>query len=399
MAPAPRVLIAGGGIAGLAAAVALARVGIGSVVLERRSEFSDAGAGIQIGPNGVHVLDALGVRAAVADRAGRPDAIEVREGRTGRILSRLPLGAWVEDRHGAPYLTVHRRDLQSALVQAAAAAAPVALRLSANVVDISRPGDAIAIDCSNGERLEGEALIGADGVFSLVRKHVEAGAFRQPAFAGRTAARTVVAAERFARHLASNTTGVWLAPGAHVVHYPVRSGREVAVVVVREEDWSERDWSGEVDRDALMDSLKGFAPELRHALSEAGEWRRWALFSAPKLKRWVSGRIALLGDAAHPVLPFLAQGGCLALEDAVVLAAAVAAAPGNLPAALRAFEDARRDRATAVARASEHNGRIYHLGGMAARMRDLAIAKLPPARILARYDWLYGWRPPRLTPP
>ena len=394
MDPAAPFLIAGGGIAGLATGLALAKCGLAAHILERRPEPSEAGAGIQIGPNGVHALAALGVLDDLLPLAGRPHAIRVRDGASGRLLQELPLGAWIEARHGAPYLVAHRRDLQAALLAGVAREPRISLTYGCEIVALEPGTDSVKAIAADGRTIEGIALIGADGAFSNVRWQMTPG--HGPRFTHRTAARAVLDASRATLLVDAGTTGVWLSPGAHVVHYPVRAGREIAIVVVLSEDWQERGWSTAIDRDTVARALAPFAAGLRDVLVEAPDWRRWALFDAEPLAHLSEGRIVLAGDAAHPVLPFLAQGGCLALEDALALAAAVQAAPGDIPAAFRAYEHARKDRAAAIMRGARRNGRIYHLDGIARVARDLTLRLAPPERVMAHYDWIYGWRPPTL---
>ena len=225
---------------------------------------------------------------------------------------------------------------------------------------------------------------------SVVRNQLHPGL--EPRFSGQTAARAVLPAASVAGDLDTSVTGVWLAPDAHVVHYPVRAGNEIAVVVIRVERWQQSGWSAPVSRDELLASIKGFAPRLGRALGQAPEWRRWALLEAPPLPTWSAGPVTLIGDAAHPVLPFLAQGGSLALEDAVTLAAAIAATPDDLASAFRDHAQSRLPRTTAIAAKARRNGRIYHLGRPAASMRNLGLRLLPTKRLMASYDWIYGWR-------
>jgi salicylate hydroxylase len=176
------------------------------------------------------------------------------------------------------------------------------------------------------------------------------------------------------------------------VHYPVRAGREIAVVVILDEDWQEEDWSAPADIAKLQEALARFAPALREGLAAARDWRRWALFDGDQLDTWSRGRVTLLGDAAHPLLPFLAQGGSLALEDAVTLAEALAEAGDHVEGALATYEKARRMRTARVMAAARRNGRVYHLSGVAALARNAALRILPPERIIMGYDWIYGWR-------
>ena len=395
MSSQPPILIAGGGIAGLSLALGLARRGFGSHIVERRDAFSESGAGIQISPNGVRALDVLGIRAALEPLAGRPREILVYAGASGRILQRLPLGDWIEARHGAPYLVAHRRDLQTALLDAVRREPSIHVTTGFDISGFRETGQSMRLHDAIGDAIEGRALVGADGIFSVVRQQIHPD--RGPRFAGRTAARAVIPAERVQGLIDPSRTGVWLAPASHVVHYPVRGGREIAVVVIRTEIWAddptELGWSAPLSREALLAAVVTYAPRLRQFLALAPEWRRWALFEAPPLPAQGLGGTTLIGDAAHPVLPFLAQGGALALEDAVTLACLVAEHGADITGAFRAHERLRRPRTTAIATAARRNGQIYHLGGIPAGVRDIGLSLLPARRIMAGYDWIYGWRP------
>ncbi|MFN3743171.1 MAG: FAD-dependent monooxygenase [Hyphomicrobiaceae bacterium] len=395
MAHAEPVLIAGGGIAGLATALALAQRGIRSHVLEQRERFSEAGAGIQIGPNGVRVLSELGVAPHLAAHAGQPEEITVRQGASGRILARMPLGAWIEERHGAPYWVVHRRDLQAALLTRVHATPEITVRTGFAILDVADHSDHVRARTADGTTVVGPVLVGADGVRSRVR--AELAANLKLRFSGKAASRTLLSPDAAAPLGKPSAVGVWLAPGAHVVHYPVQGGAQIAVVAIVPDDRMTDDWAAPNDWAALAPHLAGFAPLLREVLATATEWRRWALVVADPLARLAKGRIALAGDAAHPVLPFLAQGGVMALEDAVVLADALATRPQDPAGALRAYATARQPRVNAIVATSRQNGRIFHLAGPAALARNLALATVPSARLMARYDWVYGWRPPVQT--
>jgi len=390
-------LIAGGGIGGLAAALALARIGWPSVVLERRTEWSEAGAGIQLSPNGVRTLELLGVADYLRPLAGRPCEITVRDAASARVLQCLPLGDWIAHRHGAPYWQVHRRDLQAALVARVAAEPLISVVHGFEAVSFAPECDGARLVAADDRTIAGSLLVGADGVFSRVRQQLLASA--EPRFSGRTAARTVIAAPADAEVsaiLSNAATGVWLAPGAHIVHYPVRAGREIAIVVVRTEPQSPRGWSEPVAEDEITGQLRHIAPAFAEALGRGHTWRRWALFELDPLPSWSKGPVTLLGDAAHPTLPFLAQGGTLALEDAATLAGCLASVSGSaaIPSALAAYETVRRDRSSRVVAAARRNGMIFHLSGPAAIARNLAMRTLSGERVMAGYDWVYGWRPP-----
>ncbi len=386
------VLIAGGGIGGLATALALARKGIAAHVLEQRPEFSAEGAGIQIGPNGTRILEALGLAEALRPHVGVPEAIAVRAGASGAELARLPLGRWIAERHGAPYWVVHRGDLHAVLAEAARMEPLVSLTTGAAVSEVAVADDAVAVASKTGETWTGRALIGADGLWSTVRAVTLPET--TPRFAGKCAARSVLALDQVAPALRHPEVGIWLFPDAHVVHYPVSGGAELAVVVIVADAHDDRDdWSAPVSPTWVCERLPPCAPSLRNLVTAAPTWRRWALNTLPPLPTWTLGPVALLGDAAHAIVPFLAQGGVLALEDAVVLADAVALSGHDIAGAMRSYEARRRPRALRVAKASAQNGRIYHLAGALARARDLVLRVSPPERVMARYDWLYGWHP------
>jgi|SRR5581483_7746447 len=388
--PAP-ILIAGGGIGGLALALGLAQAGRRSIVLEQRDAFTTAGAGIQLGPNGVRVLQRLGVADRLRPAVGVPEALDVFEGRTGRKLAALPLGTWIAARHGAPYWVAHRGDLHDALHGAASTEPAIALRTGFALASVTQGADGVEARSAGGDRVAGVALVGADGLWSCVRREVCPTA--SPTFVGSTATRTVIPAASAGR-LAASTVGLWLSPGANVVHYPVRAGAEIAVVVIAAEAWQGRDWDVDADREALLARIAGLHVGLTEPLAGAPSWRKWALYRLPPLPRWSVGRVALIGDAAHPMLPHLAQGGVLALEDAVVLADCLSAAPGDEAAAFLRYEAQRRARAARVQEMSRLNGRIYHLAGPLAWARNALLHLLPGERLMAGYDWLYGWQVP-----
>lgn len=391
------MLIAGGGIGGLATALALARRGRPSIILERRSEFSESGAGIQLGPNGVRVLRQLGVDGHLASAAAEPDALRACRGADGLPLSLMPLGRAIEARHGAPYWVAHRADLQKALLAAVAAEPLIAIRTGWDVTSVAQSSTGVAVSSRSGDRIEGPGLVAADGVWSALRRDV---LLAPPLPASRhTAARTVLDIGDVPARFRANEVGLWLAPSAHVVHYPVRAGRQVAVVVVVRDSWNGADWSSPAQVEEILAHTQAFAPELRHFLALSTHWRKWSLYEVPPLDQWSDRRVTLLGDAAHPPLPFLAQGGVMALEDAVTLADAVTTSREGVPAAFAGYERRRKPRIARLLAASAENGRIYHYAGMMSRLRDLAMRVVPPQRLLARYDWLYGWRPPQVEAP
>ena len=397
------ILVAGGGIGGLAAAIALAGIGRRVRVLEQRFEANEEGAGIQIGPNGVHALRQLGVDGRLEPHAGRPSAIVVMDGATGRSLTRLPLTPYMQTTHGAPYWVVGRADLHQALLSTARSLAGIEIVHGFRVDVIEGTGQGttagVRVRDQNGRLMEGAALVGADGLWSAVantwfRAH-------PPRFTGRTAARALLPVEGLAPLFGEPVTGLWLGPRAHLVHYPISGGPWDAgkvpmlnIVAIVEGGQSETEWGTPIEAAALLPAFDGWSKEVRDLVTRPGQWRRWSLMERAELSNWSDGPVTLVGDAAHPVPPFLAQGAVLALEDAVTLAGAVAAMPGDLAVAFRAYAAARRSRARLVAMASRRNGRIYHLTGMAATARNSALSWLPAERLIGGYAWLYGYRCP-----
>lgn len=385
------VLIAGGGIGGLATALALARRGIAAHVLEQRADFAAEGAGIQIGPNGTRILQSLGLADALQPHVGVPETITVRAGKSGAELVRLPLGRWIAERHGAPYWVAHRGDLHAVLLEAVRAQPYVQLSTGTAVTEVAMRDDAVAVASPGGDAWTGRALVGADGLWSSVRTAVAPGHAPQPA--GKSAARSLIPLSDAPRALQTADVGIWLFSDAHVVHYPVSGGTALAIVVIVADTQTGDDWGTPVPPQWVTQRLPPCAPTLRELVTAAPAWRRWALNTLPPLPAWSRGPVTLLGDAAHAIVPFLAQGGVLALEDAVVLADALLTPGTDAADAIKSYEARRRPRAARVARASLTNGRIYHLSGVPAQARNLVLRLGSPERLMARYDWLYGWRP------
>jgi 3-hydroxybenzoate 6-monooxygenase len=394
MAPArTSAIIAGGGIGGLATAIALARRGLDVRVCERRAEFPEEGAGIQIGPNGSRILEELGVAEFLADKVAHPDALIVHDGASGRELTRLPLGDWIAKRHGAPYWTAHRRDLHVALRARAEKDPRITLARAAEIVSYTNEPDGICATAANGEVLSASLFVAADGLWSRLRSEIS-GSASHLTTVGKTAFRSVTTGQSLPPELASNAVHIWLSGGVHAVHYPVNAGRDIALVVIADELTSNEDWDAPATASAANDKIKSFGAPLKALVESASRWRQWSLYRMEPLARWTSGRAALLGDAAHPMLPFLAQGAVMALEDAVALADTVSTSKAGLDHALRDYELVRRPRVTKVVNASLRNGRIYHMRGPAALARNATMKLRSPERVMAGFDWLYGWRHP-----
>lgn len=377
------VIVVGGGIGGLAAATALALRGARVEVLEQAPALREVGAGLQISPNGCRVLAGLGLLDRVAEGAVRGRAVRLRGHAGGGDVARLDLSAL--DTAG-PWLFVHRADLLAALAGAAEAAG-VILRTGAQVAAAEAGAETAHVTLADGTRRGAGLVIGADGVRSVLRGAVAPGP--APAFSGQVAWRALVALEA----PAAPEVSVFMGPGRHLVAYPLRGARMMNLVAVREEaGWAPEGWSHPDDPAALRAAFADFRPEVQALLARVEAVHRWGLFRHPVAGRWRVGRLAILGDAAHPTLPFLAQGACMALEDAWVLAAELAGTD-SVAAGLAAWQARRRDRCVRIVAAADLNARAYHL--RAAPVRALAHAglrlagRVAPGAALARFDWLY----------
>ena len=389
-----RALIAGAGVGGLTAAVALAQKGFKVDVFERTAVLREYGAGLQLTPNATRILERLGVLAAVRAVSMAPHAIRLLRGATGAELTRLPLED-AERRWGAPYLVVHRADLQAALAAAAGGFASIALRFGTEVAGVGVVEGGVSAGLKRGllgMRETGEVLIGADGLRSLVRERLGLGAASAPTFSGRMAFRATVKSDRVEARWSLEEVTLRLGAKAHLVHYPLRGGSVVNLVAVIEASVradAGEPWDGVADRGALEQAFRGWSADARALLGAADNWRAWPLFARPAIPSFSQGPIALIGDAAHPMTPFLAQGAAQAIEDAAALARRLGET-SDVVAALVSYSNDRVARATRVQRDALAQGRLYHMSGPMALARDLAMRALGPNRLLRRYDWLYA---------
>jgi salicylate hydroxylase len=387
------VLIAGGGIGGLAAAVACAQRGVPVQLFERAAQLSEVGAGIQIGPNVTRILQAWGLGAALAQVAAFPQQLQARDAQTGQVLGTLPLGERAQVRYGAPYATIHRADLQG-LLQRAVQDAGVELHLGQTVQAWQGSEAALQVNTVEGLSLQASALIGADGVWSAVRQQLLGDA---PArFTGHLAYRALVAQADLPAHLRSDQVTVWMGPRLHVVHYPVRSGQWlnlVAIVHGAKPD-HEQDWDQAGHTQALMQAMGAVGRDLHERLASVPAWRQWALHDRAPVSGasdMAQGRVALLGDAAHPMRPYLAQGAGMAIEDAETLAQCLGVGNARVVEQLQAYAQARWARNARVQARAIRNGRIFHAQGAVALGRNLSM-RLMGGRLMDQ-PWLYGALP------
>ena len=388
-----RALIAGAGIGGLTAALALARAGFDVAVFERAETLAEVGAGLQLTPNATRILEKLDLLDAVARRAMIPRAIRILRGRDGVEIVRLPLKA--RERWGAPYLALMRADLQSALLERAAAEPKIKLSLGMEAAGCSEEDEGVSLGLKRGAVLlaeRGDALIGADGLKSAVRERLGLGGRDAARFSGRVAFRATLSVKDAPAWGVEPDVCLRLGAKAHLVHYPLADGALINLVAVIEAGWRDRPgddpWDGEADRAALDAAFARWSKDAKALIAAPREWRAWPLRLRPPLAEVARGRIALLGDAAHPMLPFLAQGAGQAIEDAWVLAECLAATE-DVAEALAAYSRRRAPRVARMQRESEAQARLYHMAGPLAAARDLGMRALGSERLLRRYDWIY----------
>ncbi|WP_368667648.1 FAD-dependent monooxygenase [Salipiger sp. PrR002] len=382
--PAKSVTIIGGGIGGFAAALALRQRGCDVRVLEQAEAIAEVGAGLQISPNGLRVLEALGVGGALRAGACRGTAVSLRDHRAGREVLRLDLTRLPE---GQSYHFVHRADLIALLSQAAREAG-VQVRLLQKVAAV-RPGAPVRIEMANGDSCSADLVIGADGLHSVVRSALNG--VVAPFFTGQVAWRAVV--PNLCGH--PPEARVHMGPGRHVVSYPLRGGEKVNLVAVEERrQWTEEGWSQHDDAGNLRAAFAGFGGDVAKLLAAVERPGLWGLFRHPVARHWHGQGVAILGDAAHPTLPFMAQGANMALEDAWALAACLTSGT-DMDAALTRYQDLRRERCVKIVEAANGNAWKYHLSNPlirgVAHMGMGVLGRLAPAKMLGQFDWIYGY--------
>jgi salicylate hydroxylase len=383
------LLIAGGGIGGLAAALAIARAGRPVHVLEKAPQFGEIGAGLQLAPNASHALERLGVLDAIAQYAVYPRRLLWRDARSGARVTALDLGEKFRAHYGHPYVVMHRGDLLDVLLDACRAEPRIVLEPSREVVDVDEHGDRVRALCTDGTAYEGTALVAADGLWSKLRKLVHDDG--EPLAAHYVAYRGTIPVEELWEGAGVDDVTLWTAPGLHFVQYPIRGGKLFNQVAVFHSDRyraDSEDWGTPDELEACF--AVGCDPVLA-GIARIRRDRRWTMYDREPIAGWSLGRLVLLGDAAHPMLQYLAQGACQALEDAVVLADALAA-HDDPAAAFLAYRDRRYLRTARVQFSARLFGEIWHTGDVGATLRDSMLAPRPDDDF-SHVEWLYGWRP------
>ena len=389
-----QVLVAGGGIGGLAAALAISRSGQDVRLFERACAFSEVGAGIQLGPNVVRVLHHWGLAEALASVAAFPDQLEVRSASSGQVLGRLRLGEAMAQRYGAPYACVHRADLHGLLLNAVKQNTSVILHLDRPLQDFTQTPQAVTVQTGDGLSVEGDALVGADGLWSTVRQQLLGDG--PPRRSGHLAYRALVAQSALPERLRSRIVTVWLGPRMHVVQYPVRGGEWLNVVAIVQGDTGTQGdgWDHRANAADLAAALAGSDGALQDLVGAISAWRLWPVCEREPMQgayQHALGRVALLGDAAHPMRPYLAQGAGMAIEDAAALGQVLQLAQDrafDIPTLLQRYALNRWQRNAKVQARATRNGEIFHVEGVVRWGRDVAMRLL--GEKLLDMPWLYG---------
>jgi len=381
-------LVSGGGIGGLVTAYALASKGFQVRVFEQAPEFRELGAGIQLGPNIFRALERIGLKVDMLSDAWKPGRLEMRDALTGAEITSVPLGEEFIARFKQPYAVTHRADIHGVYLKACQGSNLISLETSRRVDDFIDHGDSVSIQLEGGEEARGRALIGCDGMWSKIRQKVVGDG--APRVSGHIAYRAVLKREEVPDDLWSPDVMLWAGPKTHFVHYPLRRGTLYNLVAVFHSDRYVEGWNTEGAKDELFARFKGQRPEVQRLLERIETWRMWVLCDREPIKEWTKGRVTLLGDAAHPMLQYLAQGACMATEDAVVLAQKVAASPDDPARAFKAYEQERYLRTGRTQIMARVYGEIYHARGVAAELRAQALGARTAEENYEGIGWLYG---------
>jgi 3-hydroxybenzoate 6-monooxygenase len=382
------VIVAGGGIGGLAAALALVRQGFEVTVLEQAPEIGEIGAGIQLGPNAFHAFDALGVGDKARGRAVYTDYMVMHDALDESQVGKIETGEAFRKRFGNPYAVIHRVDVHLSLLEGAQETGKVQFHTNTRIVSVEQDGDTVTAIDQNGKRWTGQALIGADGGKSVVRQQY---VNDPPRVTGHVVYRAVVEKKDFPENLQWNAASLWAGPKCHLVHYPLRGGEQYNVVVTfhsrQQEEWGVTDGS----KEEVESYFQGICPKARQLIELPKTWKRWATADREPIGTWVFGRATILGDAAHPTTQYMAQGACMAMEDAVTLGEALRVNNNDWTKALALYERSRVARTARIVLSGREMGRLYHAAGVERLIRNSLWKGRTQERFYDAIEWLYGW--------
>ncbi|MFN3611091.1 3-hydroxybenzoate 6-monooxygenase [Tepidimonas sp.] len=382
------VLVAGGGIGGLAAALALANQGYEVLVFEQAAQIGEIGAGIQLGPNAFSAMDALGVGERARGRAVYIDELVMHDAVDASLVGRVPTGQAFRERFGNPYAVIHRVDVHTSLLEGVQASDRVRFHTDTRIVRVEQDGNGVTVEDQRGQRWRGQALVGADGVRSVVRAQYVGDPAR---VTGHVVYRAVVDKADFPRDLQWNAASLWAGPHCHLVHYPLRGGEQYNVVVTFHSRQAEEWGVTEGSKEEVQSYFQGIHPLPRQLIDLPKSWKRWATADREPIDRWSFGRATLLGDAAHPTTQYMAQGACMAMEDAVTLGEALRVRGGDWDRALDLYQRSRVARTARIVLSSREMGRIYHAKGVERLVRNDLWRGRSPQRFYDALEWLYGW--------
>ena len=383
-----QVLIVGGGLGGLTAALAFARQGIASQVIEQAAAFKEIGAGIQLGPNGFRMFERLGLIEPISALAVFPENLIMFDSISGEEVTRIPLGDAFRKKFHYPYALIHRADLHNILLEHCRKSNLIRLDAAQKIVDLEGTNGAVTAKTANGKDYRGAALIGADGLWSTIREFVVGDGKPKPA--GHITYRAVLPRDEIPEQYRWWNMGFWAGEKVHFVLYPLRTGELYNLVAVFHSNRYEEGWDSYGDPAELHERFAQTCAPVRALLAKIESWRMWVLCDRAPIKEWSCGRITLLGDAAHPMLQYLGQGACMAVEDAVCLADKAVEMDGDYAAAFRAYQAARYLRTGRVQIMARIYGEFYHAGGVAKELRNLMLGSRTPDDAMAGMEWLYG---------
>jgi 3-hydroxybenzoate 6-monooxygenase len=382
------VLVVGGGIGGMAAALALSQHGFVVDLFEQSAAIGEIGAGLQLGPNAFAAMDALGVGARARRRAVFTDELVMMDAIDGGEIARVPVGEAFRKRFHNPYAVIHRADIHRSIHEEVQLAPRIRVHTSSRIVRVDVDADRVQLADATGGTHDGAAVVGCDGVHSIVRERLIGDGHR---VSGHVVYRAVVPSADMPDDLRWNAAAIWVGPNCHLVHYPLRGGEQYNIVVTfhsrQQEEWGVREGS----RDEVMSYFTEICARPRQLLDKPTSWKRWSTADRDPVARWGEGRATLLGDAAHPMLQYLAQGACIALEDAVTLREAIRACDHDLTAAFQLYESKRVVRGARLIIAAREMGRIYHAKGIERLVRNSLWVGRTPERFYDALEWLYGW--------
>jgi salicylate hydroxylase len=385
---ASRVLIAGGGIGGLSAALALAGTGVHVSVLEQADRFQEIGAGLQVGPNAFRVFDRLGVTDAVSAIATFPQAMAVIDALDGSTITLLPLGERFVKRFGYPYGLMHRADLHRVLLDACRALPQsIELLTGSRLAQFHDDGERVRVQTTAGASHEGSALIGADGLWSMIRQTLVGDG--EPRLAGHVCYRAIVPAETIPSVLKANSMALWVGPKLHMVLWPMREDHYYNVTVVFHSDRLDTGWDASGNPEPMLEHFACTWQPVRDLLASISDWRTYVMRDREPIRNWSQGRVTLLGDAAHPMLQYVAQGACMAMEDAVCLADCLAPSEGNYEQAFVSYQQKRYLRTTRVQLTSRLYGHVFHAEGASADLRNAFLQSRTAEQTFDSMAWIY----------